>query len=266
MDYTKRTVRCSSVGITREEARNSLEQSTTYTPGSEILSLTKRGNKWVAVLLEPKTAEFPPAAKDESNSAPPQFEDDDDGPPGDDAPEADSGDSEGPEGDAKPSGEDKGDKPKSEKAELGELVALVHQIIDHLGIGADPAAMGAEDGSMPGPDGLPLPPPPGAPDGPPPHGGPPGGGGQPQVVMHKTKLKPGDVPPGQLPIGAPAFSSTAPLHRMASFDAFDDDAKQKTIKQAKAELEELYGPHGFKVRQIKRVEGGTRIAAKLSRR
>lgn len=264
MDYTKRTVRCSSVGISRDQARNSLENSDKFVTGSEILSLTKSGSKWVAVLLQPKTAEFPPPKDDDtdSESKPPQFEDVDSGPE-DDSPEKDEGDSEGPESDEKPS--DSGDKPKSEKAELGELVSLIHQIADHLGLGADPAAPGAEDGPMPGPDGPPLPPPPGAPDGPP-HGGP-GGAGDPQIVLHKTKLKPGDVGPGQLPIGAPAFSSTqeAPLHRMASFDAFDDDA-QKSIKQAKAELEEMYGPHGFKVRQIKRVEGGTRIAAKLSRR
>jgi hypothetical protein len=52
---------------------------------------------------------------------------------------------------------------------------------------------------------------------------------------------------------------------MASFDAFDD-TPQKSIKQAKDELEAIYGPYGFKVRQIKRVENGQRLAAKLTRR
>jgi hypothetical protein len=52
---------------------------------------------------------------------------------------------------------------------------------------------------------------------------------------------------------------------MASFDAFDD-TPGKSIRQAHDELTALYGPHGFAVRQIKRVEGGRRLAAKLSRK
>jgi hypothetical protein len=52
---------------------------------------------------------------------------------------------------------------------------------------------------------------------------------------------------------------------MQSFDAFDD-TPGKSIRQAKEELEREFGPLGFQVRQIKRVENGQRLAAKLSRR
>lgn len=248
MLYAKRTVRCSAANISREKAKASLERQF---EGAEVLDISRRGNKWVATLLEPKTAEFPPPKDEEKETetdAPePKDTDSEDGPPSKDdaAPEK----SDGP---PKPEG------PKGEKAEISALMDLVTQIADKLGIVPGGAAPGAEDAPLP--DGPPAPP--AGPPAPSPHH--PGVGGEDhQEIVHRTKLKPGDTPPGVTPIGAPAFAST--LARVGSFDAFDD-TPGKSIKEAKAELEALYGPHGFKVRQIKRVENGQRLAAKLSRR
>lgn len=251
MLYAKRTVKCSAVRMSKDDARESLERQF---EGAEVIDLKRRGDKWVATLLEPKQAEFPPKADDDSEDSPPPFEENG----------GDSGsDSEDGSGDEPPSSEDGGEgegPPKGEKGEKGELHAvldLITQIADKLGIVPGPHAPGAEDPMAP-PGGPPVPPgPPGA--GP---AGPPGGPGN--EILHRTKLKPGETPPGGTPVGAPAFASTD-LSRLASFDAFDD-TPNKSIKEAHAELTAAYGPHGFTVRQIKRVEGGTRLAAKLSRR
>jgi hypothetical protein len=257
MLYTKRTVRCAARGLSREEAKLSLEHQFA---GSEVLDVKRRGDKWVATLLEPKTAEFPPKGDDEdTDAAPPKAEgsDSEDSPPSED----------GDKGESPPKGDKSEGKPKGgEKAELGAVLDLLSAIADKLGIVPPGAVPGAEDPLSP--DGGPPPPPPGPPGAGGPPGGPEGpgvGGAGHQEIVHRTKLKPGDTPPGVTPIGSPAFASTNQLSRMASFDAFDD-TPGKSIKQAKAELEELYGPHGFKVRQIKRVESGRRLAAKLSRR
>lgn len=211
------------------------------------MELQRQGNEWVATLLEPKQAEFPP--KDDDDEGPPQFtEDKAEDSDSDEEPKDDSSD--GP-----PSHDGEGSKPpkgeKGEKGELGAVLDILTAIADKLGIvpGGDPGIPGAEDALAP-----PLPPPP---------PGPPGASG-PNELLHRTKLKPGETPPGGTPIGAPAFASTD-LSRMASFDAYDD-TPGKSVKDAHRELTELYGPHGFAVRQIKRVEGGQRLAAKLSRR
>lgn len=245
MLYTKRIVRCSARGLSREDAKLSLEKQF---EGTELLDIKRRGDKWVATLLEPKTAEFPPKDEetDSEESAPPKDEggsEENESPPSPD----EGGDSDGP-----PKGPPK--EKGGEKVELSALLDLVSQIADKLGIIPGGAVPGAEDPMAAGP---PVPPPPGPPS---PHGGV-GGEGH-QEIVHRTKMKPGDTPPGVTPIGSPAFAS---LSRMASFDAFDD-TPGKSIKEAHAELQALYGPYGFQVRQIKRVEGGKRLAAKLSRR
>lgn len=232
--------------MSKQAAQESLERQF---EGAEVVSLSRRGDKWVATLLEPKEAEFPPKSDDDSEEAPP-------GPPsdegGDDSESDSESDSDGPFGEEGPSD----GPPKKEKGgeahELAAVLDILTAIADKLGVvPGGPAVPGADD---------PMAPPPPGPPGPPP-GGPPGG---PQEILHRTKLKPGETPPGGTPVGAPAFASTD-LSRMASFDAFDD-TPGKSIKQAHAELTEIYGPQGFTVRQIKRVEGGRRLAAKLSRR
>jgi hypothetical protein len=258
MDYTKRRVSCKAKGLSETEARESLQSSPKYA-GAEVLGLEKQNGKWVATILVPKTAgppPFPPKGEDNEESKPETEDSEDSGPPEDAAPEPFK--DEGPDAD-EGEGPPKGEKPKGEKGELAELltlVPLIHQIAEKLGIGGAPEIPGAGDGPMPGPDGPPPP-------GPPAPAKPPGAGG---------KLKPGELPnkPGVVPIGAPAFASTngsgdLDLGRVGSFDAFDD-TPGKTVKQAHAELDALYGPHGFRVRQIKRVENGQRLAAKLSRK
>jgi hypothetical protein len=266
MLYQKRVVKAPAMGMTREAAAESLSKQ--FTKDTEILELKRRGDKWVATLLEPHTAEFPPGA-----GGPP---DEEAGPPTDGPPKAEKSESGDGDKDSKGSPDDKkGDGPpegdKGPSGEMAMVMDLLSAIADKLGI-VPGMAPGAADGPVPGEAPPPPPGPPAPPMGGPPMGGPPGMGAGPhgagkQEIIHKTKLKPGDTPPGVTPIGAPAFSSvdTAQLQRMASFDAFDD-TPNKSIKQAKDELEAIYGPHGFKVRQIKRVEGGTRLAAKLSRR
>lgn len=256
MLYSKRTVKCSALKMTRDAARESLERQFEDT---EVLDLKRQGDKWVATLLE-KQADFPP--KDEGGEDPAPFKDESED-EGENKPSSDGGsDSEG-EGPPKEKGHEKG----GEKAELGMLLDLVTQMATAMGIAPPGGGMGGDDMGM-GPGGPPgdpgMDPSAGMPPAGPP-GAPPLHSGQ-KEILHRTKLGPGEVPPGGTPIGAPAFSSTNPdLSRLASFDAFDD-TPGKTIKQAKVELDAQFGPQGFKVRQIKRVENGARIAAKLSRR
>ncbi len=251
MLYEKVTKRCSAVRLSRDEAKDSLLRQFT---GSEILDLKRRGDKWVATLLLPKQAEFPPSDDGDEGES---------GPPKSDSEGSDKKEKSDSEGDGPP----KADKPPHAPhdgppggpvggldAAVAELTTLVHAIADKMGIGPGPMVPGGEDVPPPMPGG----PPPGPPGGEPPVGH--------QEITHKTKLKPGDTPPGVTPIGSPAFASVQPqLARMQSFDAFDD-TPGKSIKEAKAELEAMYGPMGFQVRQIKRVENGRRLAAKLSRR
>jgi hypothetical protein len=267
MLYEKVTKRCSAVRLTKDEARESLEAQF---PNSEILEIRRRGDKWAATLLMPRTAEFPPSSDgdDESSEEKPEKKDSEgsseggesSGPPKADKPPHEEG---GPEGPGGPGG--------GIEHAVAELTSLVHAMAEHMGILPPPGIPGGDDmmGGMGGPEGPPGAggPPPMGPEGGAGHGGHPSAGGDHQEIIHKTKLKPGEAAPGVTPIGAPAFSSVqaSQLQRMASFDAFDD-TPQKSIKQAKDELEAIYGPYGFKVRQIKRVENGQRLAAKLTRR
>lgn len=260
MLYEKVTKRCSAVKLSKAEAADSLNRQF---EGSEILDLRRRGDKWVATLLIPKTAEFPPSKDDGDSDGPPEKKDSEgsseggesDGPPKADKPPSPGGDEAGAPGSPHGGGLDHA---------VAELTSLVHAIAESMGILPPPGVPGMDDPMGGGGPGGP-PPPGGPPIGPEGGGGPPGGPGDKQEIVHKTKLKPGEAAPGVTPIGAPAFSHVAQLQRMSSFDAFDD-TPGKSIKTAKDELEAIYGPHGFKVRQIKRVEDGQRLAAKLSRR
>jgi hypothetical protein len=261
MLYTKVTKRCSAVRLSRDEARVSLEQQF---DGSEILDLKRRGDKWVATLLMPHEAEFPPKKDGDNDSDDSESPKSESPEPSSPSEESDSGPSDGddgpPKADKPPHKGPEGEGAGGLDSAVAELTTLVHAIADKLGIGPGPMVPGAEDVAPPLPDGPP-PAPPGA-AGP---AGPAGPEGH-QEIVHRTKMHPGDTPPGVTPIGSPAFASVeASVQRMASFDAFDD-TPGKSIKQAKEELEALYGPMGFKVRQIKRVENGQRLAAKLSRR
>lgn len=236
MEFVSKQVR-SRPGLSQEQALLSLQSHKDYKLGSQIQSLTKQRDRWIAHILEPKVAIFPPKADEEDSS--------DEGekkPPfGDDAPDEEKSD--GPEDvledvldeDSKDDGD--GDGKDKEAGELGEVLSLLHKVVEALGLD-----VGVDEGLPAGPDG-PAGPPPGPHGGPPPGGPGAGPGGPPPV----GKPHPKDAPPGVAPMVG--FSSTQP--RVASFQA-STDAKI-TIKQAKADLERQYP--GYKVKQAKRING-----------
>jgi hypothetical protein len=195
-----RTVK-SKPGLSHREALLSLQRHA-RTTNEEITSFVHQGGRWVAQLQ--RIAEFPPP-KDEGSDEPKEPK----GPPADDesddeAPEGPPipGDDEGGESPV-PSAKDQGPEGEKgeEKGELRNLLSLVHQIADKLGIVPE----GHQDKMM-GDDG-PAGPPPMAPAGPPP-GDDPGMGSAGKDGHLPTKLHPGEVLPHQTPVGSPAFAST----------------------------------------------------------
>lgn len=209
MEFTSRTL-TSEPGLSQEEALTTLQEHPLFKAGTRIASIRRQGNRWVVKLLEPKIAgPFPPSGDEEEESGPPK-------------PEPEEGEEEAEEGGPPEGDEGEGGPPKpggdkgGEKADIGQLLHLVTQICDALGIAPSPEGMGGPDALGPGPDGPggpPMPPhggPPGM-GGPPPHGphpgGPPPGGGA--APPRPIKLKPGEVPmkPGVTPVGSPAFAS-----------------------------------------------------------
>lgn len=296
MEYTQRTV-TSKAGLSQEEALASLQDHPLFKPGTRIASIRRRNNVWVAALLEPKVAEFPPADDSEDEAPEPKSEE-----PKEDEAEDKGGEDDGESG--PPSNDGPPSKGKdSEKAEVKELLDLVHKICDALGIAPSPDPMGGPDDLGAGPDG-PMPPGPG-PDGPP----PPDAGGPPahQEIIHRTKIKPGEAPPGVTPLGAPSFSHTKQANpsptmgpqtmgdmggtaekcshcgspmpdgscamcqqqnivgQASTFVASCHDPKG-TMKMAaaKSELESLYASQGYSVKQIQRQ--GEYIRGLLSKR
>lgn len=209
MEYITRNL-TSDPGMDQREALTALQTHPSFKPGSVVASIRRRKDAWVAEVLEPKTAEFPPPKDDGGDegggddSAPePKKEE---GPPSDDGGEEGP---EGPPGLDGPPGSDGGDKKPEGKGSTEE--AILHtltQILHALGGGA-PEGMGGPDALGPDLGGPPGPPPPhGGPGGPPPGGPPPGKGGLPGgAVKGPPAMKPGMTPPGGTPIGAPAFAS-----------------------------------------------------------
>lgn len=222
MEYIKRTVR-SKPGLSQEDALSSLQEHPQFRVGTKISSIRRRSNRWVAELLEPKTAEFPPGDDDGTDAVPkaPKAEESADGFDGPDDSGDDGSDDGAPEG--PPSdGEDGEHKDRGgEKGELKQVLHMLQGITEALGITPDPAAgdMGGPDDMGPGMGG-----PGGPPPGGPPHGGPggppmppPGAGGPPGSMGKNpgqlpTKLQPGEVLPHQTPVGAPAFASVRQAH------------------------------------------------------
>ena len=212
MQYKSRTLQ-SDPGLSQREALISLQSDPTLAPGTIIAGIRSRNNRWVADILEPKTAgdaPFPP--KDDAG---PSDEGGDEGPPKLDGPPSDpdsdgdddsspSGDSDkdfagAEDGDSKP----KEDKPKGKGGTEDAILHVLTQILQALNGGGVPGGgMGGPDALGPGPSGPPSPPPP---KGGPPVGGPPIGGGKAPVPK---PMKPGMTPPGGTPVGAPAFAST----------------------------------------------------------
>lgn len=204
MEYKAREL-TSDPGMDQREALTALQTHPSFKSGSIVASIRRRKNQWVAEVLEPKTAEFPPkedggdeggtddspASEPKKDEGPPSDEGGDEGPP--------SLDGEGPPspgGDKKPEG-----KGSTEDAILHTLTQILHALQG----GGAPEGMGGPDALGPDLGGPAGPPPPHG--GPPaPKGGPPGGppGG---AMKGPPPMKPGMTPPGGTPVGAPAFAS-----------------------------------------------------------
>lgn len=286
MQFTTKTVRCSTPGLTQEAALDTLYDR--YGSGIRVSSIRQRGDFWVATI---KVAEFPP--KEDGGGAPSpedsSGEDSSDGPDdsGSDS-ESDSGSEEGSEKPSGPPGE--GGKEKGHGGVEHQILGLLHEIAQALGV----AGPMGHDTMMPGDE--PMPPGHPGPGGPPsPDAQPPGGG--PAPARRPTKLKPGEVLPTQTPIGSPAFSSAihtangcptcggalgpdggcatcgqsyapgpggAPaaagaggmpaaggmpvVGKVATFTA--SQVTNASLKEAKSELEREYGQFGYRVKQI----------------
>lgn len=199
----------SKPGMKRQDALLSLQRSA-RTTGEEIVDFFPHAGRWVAELQ--KIAEFPPSDDESTEEPKEEPEAKPEGPPsdseeGDDGASADSSDGEdkfpgaekskaqGPEG-------EKGE----EKGELRELLSLIHQIADKMGI---VPGGGHDEGMVPGGPGPAGPPPPVP-------GGDPGLGSAGKEEGHlPSKLHPGEVLPHQTPIGTPAFASTHTANPMA---------------------------------------------------
>ncbi len=190
----------SDPGMSQKEALVSLQKHASFVPGTIIAGLRRRNDRWVAELMEPKTAGEPPFTDDDGDDNAPS-----DGPSkeetaiedelGGDAPSDDEGAPEGLDG---PPSDDEGSEGKEPKGNVEEqILHTLQQLLHAVQGGGDlGGGMGGPDALGPGPDGPPSPPPPKA--------APPIGGKGPVP----KPMKPGMTPPGGTPIGAPAFAST----------------------------------------------------------
>jgi hypothetical protein len=152
--------------------------------------------------------------------------------------------------------------------QIGQALGVPIGGMDSMVPGADGGdPMGDPMGGPAGPDagGPPVPPPHGH-GGPPPGHGAPGGG--PDVSIHERALKPGEVPPGGTPVGAPAFASVAADHpwahtvgKVPHFRVAEELGEGQKIEDAEAELQSIASAGGFKVSTVRplRGENGERI-------
>jgi hypothetical protein len=195
MEYKARTL-TSDPGMDQREALTALQTHPSFKPGSIVASIRRRKNQWVAEVLEPKTAEFPPPKDDGGDEGADEAPEPkkDDGPPSEDG-------GEGPSGDDGPPSDEGGDKPESKGSTEDAILHTLTQILHALQGGGAPEGMGGPDALGPDLGGPPGPPPPkgGGPGGPPPPGG--------KAPKGPPPMKPGMTPPGGTPVGAPAFAS-----------------------------------------------------------
>lgn len=259
MEFTTRTVR-SATGLTQEEALTSLQSHPNYRAGSKVASIRRRGDRWVADILEPKTAgPFPPSGGGDEESGPPSDE-----APSDDAPEKDEGGDEesspdegggddplglgGDEG-----GDEEGAKPDAET----QILHTLQQILHALQGGPPTGGMGGPDELGPGAAGPGGPPPHAGPGRPP---GPPGAGAGAGPAPHAGRpMRPGEAPPGSTPVGAPAFASlqakvAAVAGKKRSFK-ITAPPHMSNISQVVSAVNAAANPHGYKVEQVRRIDG-----------
>ncbi len=234
--------------VSRKQAEAAIKRNPNIPQGADEIEVFDVAGQWYAavhVAAPPPFAGGGPADADEGAPGPKSVGPDDAEPS--EGPE--DGDEDGDEG-KPPFGKEKGEgeegegHEKAEGAILHKLVDAVDKILLALGI---PDDMAAGNSPVPGADGPPAPP------GPP---GPAGPKGPDQTVEHTKALKPGEVPPGGTPIGAPAFSHIHPhpweklVGVVATFETEERIPEQKTLASVDHELQELCHGTGFKVKQI----------------
>lgn len=258
MEFIARTVEHPNGRISKEIAEGQLKRHPQFVPGTLIVGMEHRAGKWVATLHEPKVASPPPFATDDADSPAGDSE------PKDDAPKSDDSDKD------KKTDSDNKDDDTGEKISIEKVFDLVKQVAQAVGVAPDgPSSPDGSEGlgdELGGPEGLDGPPPPphGGPEGGPPHdetSAVPGSPDTKQIIHRKA-------PPGAVPVGAPAFASTrqaAP--KVATFDVEEVVANDMPLHVAKDEIESMYSPHGYRVRNIAegRDEQGRRtIRARVS--
>lgn len=247
--------------MTREAALAAAKESPQFPKDATDITVEELDGHWVAAIHVADNPFGGPA--DETDDAPgpksegPGDTKPDEGPPKDDDDGSDGlpspdDDSDGP---PSPDGDEKG-KGKA-GAELHALLDLLTQIAEALGV----PLPGAEDAS-PVPGEEPPIGPPGPDAGPPGAGGPPDGPPAPDKLQHEKALKPGEVPPGQTPVGAPAFSHINPiiargekhpwdglLGVAATFEVEERVPEHYSAADVDAELQEVAYGTGLKVKQ-----------------
>lgn len=181
-----------------------------------------------------------------------------DGPPSEDGPpapeEAPPSDDEG--GEEKPKGE-KGEK-KGLEHQVEALTHMLTKLMDALGL-SDP--MGGPEGPM-GHEGDPSAPPM---DGPP---MPPDAGNDGKThTVHERALKPGEAPPGTLPVGSPTFASTQPNHPWKDYVGIkrsftlEEPIGDRTMASVRDELNSLAKGTGYSIKRAKEgLKEGVRVA------
>jgi hypothetical protein len=216
MDYTTRIVR-SVEGLTQEEALVTLQEHPSFKPGTRVASIQNQEGRWVAKLLEPKTAgeeELDELTEKDEKKAEPKL-DSEDKHEHDEHEKAETPLEEIKEHNAE---KDEHDEDSDDK-KIKDLEKKIDKLLDALGIAEDVvegiAEGSASDNPAPVPPaGAAAPVPPMGPAGP--KGGAPKG---PELPPGSgAKLKPGEVPnkPGVTPIGSPAFASVKQANPMAA--------------------------------------------------
>lgn len=269
MEYIARTVTNPNTKISRDEAESQLRAHPQFKVGTVIVNLDQRRSGWVAQIHEPKVAKcecwdgykrvpgkkpcepgscekcdkdrdkkksaapFPPPTDSEDSPVPSESEDK---PSEDEDPLADLLDEDAPKEDSKD------EDSKSEKVDLNKIMDLVTQIAQAVGV--SPEGLGSDG-------------PPAGPEGHGPHG--PGPGGDPASLpeagpAHDQTVDMGNnvkqiihrkAPPGATPVGSSAFASVG---KVASFQV--EEPTNLTLAAAKAEIEDIYGSHGYRVKKI----------------
>jgi len=255
--------------MTREAAVEAAKTSPQFPRGADDITVEELDGHWVAAIHVADNPFGGPA--DQTDDAPgPKSEGPGDTAP-DDGPPKDDGDPNAePDGDEGPPKDDehKDDKDKgSESHKVDALFDIVQQIAVALGI---PDLSGGAESPIPGEEPQEGPPGPDA-------GAPPGADAPPAPHEEKS-LKPGEVPPGGTPVGAPAFASTNPIIARggqhpwegligvaATFEVEERVPGYFSAADVDEELREIAYGTGFKVKQA-RVEtdkNGHRIAKAL---